>query len=188
MRRIAIVVTGTALVLAAGCSSGGGGQTGPTPAPSAPPTSAPAPVETPTPPACPDGTYRLASFEPRDTQSPIGAGQGGGVRFIFTDGTFTIGSDGSDPIRAKAGPAKAELTVDGEIRGTYSGTPDALRLVAEGTTGELRLKGLGINRTIPMQQVADQIIPSGTVVKATCDPDGGARLDLPRVDLVLARN
>lgn len=186
MPRIAVALVGAVLVLTAGCSSGGG-QTAPTPGPTAPITSAPAPVETPSPPGCPDGTYRLASFEPRVSGSPIGAGQGGGVRFVFTDGTFTIGSDGTDPVRVDAGPAKAQLELDGEIRGTYSGPADALRLVAEGATGELRLKGFGVNRKLPMQQLADQIIPAGTVVKATCDPDGGARLVLPRVDLVLVR-
>lgn len=184
MSRLPVAVAGAALVVLAGCTSGPG--TPPSPSSAATPASAAPSSAASTPAACPDGRYRITALESRGTGSSLGTGQGGDVDFTFTDGTFLIASDGSDPVKVDVGPAKADLRIAGEIRGNYDGPADALHLVVTGASGDVTVKGLGINRHFSARNLADQLIGADARGVASCTSDG-ARLELPRVVLVLAR-
>ena len=185
MPRLPAVVAGAALLLLAGCTSGPSNPTPTSSAPASAPVSAPPSPAPSSPAACPDGRYRITSIESRSTS--LGTGQGGNIDFTFTDGTFTIASDGSGAVKVDLGPAKADLRVNGEIRGTYDGPPDALQLAVTGSTGKATIQGLGVNRSFSTQTLADQLIGSKASGSATCTPDG-ARLALPQATLVLARS
>lgn len=111
---------------------------------------------------------------------------GGDVTLTFTDGTFTLHSDGQDPIKMKIGPANADLTVVGDITGLYSGDASKLKMSVKDAAGTAKIKGGFVNRQLTMRQLADQIVPLNTTGSATCTADG-ATITLPNVAFTLAR-
>jgi hypothetical protein len=183
-RLLAVV---TVALLAAGCSSGPS-----SPGPSAAPTPTTAPSVVPTTPApaaaCPDGAYAITGFEGRGESAAAGKGSGGNITADFTSGTFTISSDGSQPVSLDLGAVNAELRFDGKITGTYAGDPAALALTTTGAHGDAVVKGFGISRSYPVGGLADQLIGTGTTAQVTCDEAAGtAVVVLPNASLTLTR-
>jgi hypothetical protein len=162
----------------------------PVPSPSDPAGSAaPASVSTTPSPAaagCPDGSYAVSAIEGRGSASALGKGSGGNVTMSFVGGSFTLASDGSNPIKLQVGPGSTDLRFAGQIAGTYSGDPAALAMTVTAASGTASVKGFGFSREVPMQQVADQLAPEGSTGAASCDGDH-ARLELPAVVLDLTR-
>ena len=172
------------VLLAAGCSSGPS-----TPVPSAAPTS-PAETASSTPASagkCPDGAYLVTELEGRGSASAVGKGTGGNIAADFDDGRLTITSDGSEPVKVDLGPTNAELRFNGEITGTYSGDPDALKVATTGAHGDVSVKGFGITRSYSAGGLADQLIGRGATAQVTCDDAGTAVVVLPNASLTLTR-
>ena len=168
-------------LLASGCSAGPS-----SPAPSAAP-STPSASAAPTAP-CPDGAYVVTALEGRGEASAAGKGSGGDIGAEFTDGTFTISSDGNEPVKLDLGPVNAEMRFDGRITGTYEGDPSALRLSTEGAKGDVSIKGFGISRSYSASGLADQLIGRGATAQVTCDDAAGtAVVVLPNASLTLTR-
>jgi hypothetical protein len=184
----------TVALLAAGCS---GSPSSPVPSSAssssaaAPPSAAPTVTTspgTPAAPPCPDGDYVVSAFEGRGQASAAGRGSGGNVAADFRSGTFTISSDGSQPVSLDLGPVNAELRFDGDITGTYEGEPSALRLTATGAHGDAVVKGFGVRRSYAMSGLADQLVGSGATAQVTCDGAAGtAVVVLPDASLTLTR-
>lgn len=163
--------------------------TGAAATPTASSASAPssAPTPSPSPAACPSGSYRITALKGQGSASQLGSGVGGDVTLAFADGTFTLHSDGRDPIKMKVGPANADLTIAGDITGRYSGDASALKLSVQDASGTAKIKGGFVNRQLTLRQLADQIVPLNSTGSATCDGDQ-ATLTLPNVALTLARS
>lgn len=169
--------------LAAGCSSG---SSAPTPSPA---LSTTAPAASPASAApCPDGAYLVTALEGRGKASAAGKGTGGNIGADFTSGTFTIGSDGAQPVKLDLGPVNAEMRFNGEITGTYEGDPSALRLTTESARGDVSIKGFGISRTYSAGGLANQLLGRGETAQVTCDDAAGtAVVVLPSASLTLTR-
>ena len=175
------VVLAAAAVLA-GCSS-----EAPALEPTVVPTSA-SPTASASQGACPDGSYRVTALEGRGSASAIGKGSGGDVDATFEDGTFTISSDGGEPVTVDLGPANARLSFDGTITGTYTGEPSALRLTTKDARGEVTIKGFGFTRTRSASTLADQLIGQDATAQVVCDDAAGtAQVTLPEASLTLTR-
>ena len=180
------------LLLAAGCSSGSSdpAPTGPASPPTAEPTVAePTAPSSPTAAgACPDGAYRVTALEGRGAASTIGRGTGGDITADFTAGTFTLASNGADPVRLRVGPTGAQLRFAGTIVASYAGDTAALRLTTTRADGQVSVKGLGVSRTLSGSELADQLIGQGTTAQVTCDEAAGtAVMILPAAALTLTR-
>lgn len=184
MTRAGLLAAGAALLLAAGCS---GPSSAPTP--SAAPTSAATSATTAAPDAaCPDGAYRVTGLEGRGQASAIGKGTGGDIGATFTDGDFSLSSDGRDPVSVDLGPTNAELRFNGEITGTYQGDASALRLSTTGARGEVTVKGFGFTRSRSASALADQLVGQGVTAQVVCDDAAGtAVVTLPNAVLTLTR-
>lgn len=179
-----LAVAGAAL-LAAGCSSGASTPT-PSPVP-IPSTSAPSATVSAGP--CPDGAYVLSAFEGRGKASAAGKGSGGNIAADFTDGTFTISSDGSQPAKLDLGPVNAEMRFNGVIKGTYEGEPSALSLKTTGAQGDVAIKGFGVSRSYSAGGLANQLIGQSATAQVTCDAAAGtAQVVLPNATLTLTRS
>lgn len=186
-RLLAVV---TVVLLAAGCSSGSSapapsaGSTTPAPPSAAAPASSPAATAAP----CPDGAYLVTAFEGRGEASGAGKGTGGNITADFSSGTFTLGSDGTKPMRLDLGAAEAELRFDGEITGTYAGDPSVLRLSTTGARGDAVVKGFGVSRRYPVRDLAEQLFGAGVTAQVSCDDEAGtAVVVLPNATLALTR-
>lgn len=179
-RALTVVAVG---LLAVGCSSG---PSAPTPAP-VPSTSAPAASPASAGP-CPDGAYLVTALEGRGQASAAGKGSGGNIAADFTSGTFTISSDGAEPVTLDLGPVNAEMRFNGEITGTYEGDPSALRLTTKGARGDVSIKGFGVSRTYSAGGLANQLLGAGATAQVTCDDAAGtAVVVLPNASLTLTR-
>ena len=184
MRTMRLLGAAGVVLLAAGCSS-----------PPAAPTPEPAPSTTVTTPApsasagpCPDGSYVLTTFAGRGEASAAGKGSGGNIAADFTDGRFTISSDGSEPAKLDLGPVNAQLRFDGEITGTYEGDPTALTLKTTGAHGDVAIKGFGVSRSYSAGGLANQLIGQSATAQVTCDDAAGtAVVTLPNASLTLTR-
>ena len=172
-----------AVLLAAGCSSG---ATAPTPTPTSATTTSAAPSASPA--ACPDGSYLITGFEGRGNASAAGKGTGGNITADFTDGKYTIASDGTDPVKLDLGVTSAEMRFNGEIAGTYTGDPAALRLTTTGAHGDAVVKGFGISRSFSAGGLANQLIGQDATAQVTCDDAAGTVVVvLPSAQLTLTR-
>ena len=183
MRRSAGAVVLAAAVVLAGCSAE---------APAQEPTIVPPPPASSSPTAaagtCPDGAYRVTALEGRGSASAIGKGSGGDVDATFRDGTFTISSEGAEPVTVDLGPTNARLSFDGTITGTYTGEPSALRLTTKDARGEVTIKGFGFTRTRSASTLADQLIGQDATAQVVCDDAAGtAQVTLPEASLTLTR-
>ncbi|MBA8792627.1 hypothetical protein FHX74_000221 [Friedmanniella endophytica] len=156
--------------------------------PSSPPSPVPAPASSATSAAasptasdrCPDGRYTITRLEGQGSASALGTGTGGDLTLAFTDGRWTLDSDGASAMKLDVGPGTVDLTFDGTITGDYSGSPDDLTMTVTDATGSARLKGFGVDRTSSARQIADRIVPTGTTGSATCTATG-ATITLPTV-------
>ena len=195
MRRMRLLAAAAVVLLATGCSSG---STAPVSSPVAAPVSAvpttpagPSPTTASSAPAsapCPDGAYLVTGFEGRGEASAAGKGSGGDVTADFTSGTFTLSSDGAQPVTLDLGAVNAELRFDGAITGTYAGDPADLRLTTTGAHGDAVVRGFGVSRSYPAGDLADQLIGAGAQAQVTCDDAAGtAVVVLPNASLTLTR-
>lgn len=184
MRKTRLLAMATVALLAAGCSAG---SSTPTPTPAAVTTTAAASGPASAGP-CPDGAYVVTALEGRGTAAAAGKGSGGDIAASFTSGTFTISSDGAEPVKLDLGPVNAEMRFDGEITGTYEGDPSALALKTTGAHGDVGIKGFGVSRSYTAGGLADQLIGQAATAQVTCDDAAGtAVVVLPNVRLTLAR-
>lgn len=188
MTRSGLLAAGAAVLVASACSSG---PTTPAPSP-APTDGSPSAVAPATPSASPgtclDGAYRVTALEGRGSASALGKGSGGDIDASFSDGDFTISSDGAEPVKVDLGPVNADMRFDGRITGTYESEADALRLTTTSADGEGTVKGLGFSRSLSARALADQIFGRDATGQVVCDPSsGGAVLTLPAAVLTLAK-
>jgi hypothetical protein len=178
---VGAAVLSTAALLA-GCSS-----EAPALEPTVVPTTA-SPTPTASAGSCPEGAYRVTALEGRGSASAIGKGSGGDVEADFSDGTFTISSDGAEPVTVDLGPTNAKLSFDGTITGTYEGEASALRLTTKEARGEVTIKGFGFTRTRSASTLADQLIGQDATAQVVCDDAAGtAQVTLPEASLTLTR-
>ena len=186
MPKMGLLAAATVVLLAAGCSSG---ASTPTPTPTPEPTpSATSASPTASPGDCPDGAYTITSFEGRGETSAAGKGTGGDITADFSSGTFTIASDGSDPVKLDLGPSNAELRFNGEIKGEYRGAATALKLATTGAHGDVSIKGFGFTRNFSVGGLANQLIGKSATAQVTCDDAAGtAVVLLPNASLTLTR-
>ncbi|SEP63066.1 hypothetical protein [Microlunatus flavus] len=184
--RAGLLVAGAAALLATACSAT------PEPAQTPGPTvtfESPTPSETASAGACPDGSYRVTGLEGRGEAAAIGKGTGGDIDADFTDGTFTISSDGAQPVTVDIGPTNAQLRFDGTISGTYAGEPSALRLTTKSADGDVSIKGFGFTRTRSASELAGQLLGKGVTAQVTCDDAAGtAAVTLPNASLTLKKS
>jgi hypothetical protein len=181
--KVRLLAVWTVVLLAAGCSSGPASPTpSPEPTPSVAASSTPASAG-----PCPDGAYTITSFEGRGETASAGKGTGGNITADFTSGTFTIASDGSDPVTLDLGPSNAELRFNGEIKGEYRGDPAALRLSTTGAHGDVSIKGFGFTRNFSVGGLANQLIGKSATAQVTCDAAGTTVVILPNASLTLTR-
>ena len=185
MPKMRLLMTAAVVLLAAGCSSG---ATTPTTTPAPTPTVA-APSASVSPGPCPDGAYVLTAFEGRGAASAAGKGTGGNIAADFSDGKFTISSDGSQPATLDLGPVNAQMRFNGEITGTYEGDPSALELKTTGAHGDVAIKGFGVSRNYSAGGLANQLIGQAATAQVTCDDAAGTALVvLPNASLTLTRS
>lgn len=138
----------------------------PTATASAPETSA-----SPTDANCPAGEYTLQSFDVTGANGALGKGSGGDVSVEFDNGRYEIDFDDDNPIQLTTGGSSARLVTDGEIKGTYTGSGDAITFTLGRASGRATLKGDGNkSRTLQMSQVAKVIGLDGKG-SATCAGD-----------------
>lgn len=151
-----------------------------TPAPSAPPSTPPAitanptpvsteatsaPTDSPATAACPSGDYQATSVTSGSTK--VGVRD---VDAMFRDGAYTFEFDDDEPITVTLGKQTGKVRVDGDLRGTYTGEPDALTFKLGKTTGTARFTRNGKTVAVPMKQVATAFAPQGKG-SAVCNGD-----------------
>jgi hypothetical protein len=203
-------VAATALILLAGCTSGG--ATGSTPTPSAPaptPSAASPSLVAPSTPSgsiapatpggsptststalvpgadCLTGTWRLVRFIGLGEQATYGTGQGGDVTVTFDNGRYNLIGEGEKPITVNLAGESATLTVDGTVTGTYQ--PDGAEMsftVAE-ATGQGTLQAGNQKETLPMASIGQVIAPQGKATLAC--PNNVLLVALPTVRLEFER-
>ncbi|SDV04109.1 hypothetical protein SAMN04488544_3916 [Microlunatus sagamiharensis] len=182
--RFGLLAAGAAVLVASACSSSPT-TPAPSPAPSSETSSA-----APTAPAgaCPDGAYRVTALEGRGSASALGKGSGGDIDASFSDGDFTISSDGADPVKVDLGPVNADMRFNGKITGTYEGDSDALRLTTTSADGEVTVKGFGFTRSRSASALSGQLLGQGVTAQVVCDDAAGtAVVTLPNAALTLTR-
>jgi hypothetical protein len=181
-----------ALSMLTACQAGVRSDTASTPAASAGPASAAASSPQPAPAGdCPLGTYRLTAItSKRGVSTPIGdlkvTAGGGGITMTFgADGTWRLSASGSQPLTLETGGISAQGTASGEVRGRYVRIGDSLGFQQQASSGEVTVRYQGSSRSVPMDEFATALAPSG-VTTATCT---GADLTLTSetVDLTLVR-
>lgn len=181
--RLALV---TLLLPLVGCTPGTAPAPDPTPASITAPV--PPPVPSPSTVLCPDGAYVVSALKGHGAGSALRRGTGGDIAATFVGGVFTLSSEGSTPMAVDLGPVDGELRFTGAITSTYAGPPEALVLSVTSATGEVSIKGFGVARTASAEQLAGQLISSGTTAQVTCDDAAGtAVVVLPSASLTLTR-
>lgn len=133
-------------------------------------TSEPATSSGPTADTCPAGEYTLRSFKVSGAGGSLGEGTGGDVSVEFDNGRYEVDFDADDPITLTAGGGSGQLILDGEIKGTYTGSGDSMTFKLGTSNGTARLKGEGTSRTIKMSEAAKVIGLNGKG-SATCSGD-----------------
>lgn len=182
--RFGLLAAGAAVLVASACSSSPT-TPAPSPAPSSETSSA---APTASSGACPDGAYRVTALEGRGNASALGKGSGGDIDAAFSDGDFTISSDGAEPVKVDLGPVNADMRFDGKITGTYEGEADALRLTTTSADGEVTVKGFGFTRSRSASALAGQLLGQGVTAQVVCDDAAGtAVVTLPNAALTLTK-
>ena len=179
--RGSLILLAAAPVLLVGCSGPAATTSAPPPAvtssatpidasPTAAATSASPTDDSTTTAGCPAGDYTLQSFDVTGADGSLGKGTGGDVSVEFDNGRYEIDFDDDDPISLTIGDATGQLVVDGEIKGTYTGSGDAITFTLGRASGQATLKRDGKSRTLPMSQLAKVTGLSGKG-SATCTGD-----------------
>ena len=204
MNRLAgLVLTVTALLLMAGCSSGGGQATTPTPEPSAPNTAvaspspvAPSTAAGPSTPAgtstalipgadCLTGTWRLVRFVGLGEQATYGTGQGGDVTVTFDNGRYELVGKGQRPITVNLAGESAQLRINGTVAGTYQPDGAEMSFTIAKSSGEGTLQSGDQRQTLPMESIGQVIAPRGKATLAC--PNNVLLVALPTVRLEFER-
>lgn len=181
---VRLVGLAAAVLLLAGCSSSASSSS-PSPT-SGPSTTTPAPSASAGP--CPGGAYLVTALEGRGEASDVGKGTGGNITADFSSGTFTLSSDGSVPVKIHIGPGSADMRLDGQIVGDYSGPASALRLTTKRADGNVSVKAFGLTRSRSLSALSDQLIGQGATAQVTCDDQAGtAVVVLPNASITLTR-
>ena len=141
-------------------------QTSPLPTSASPVATAPssAPATTPATTqsaACPAGEYKATGF------TGGGLGAAGKVKVTdvdvtFRNGRYTFEFDEDHPVTLSIGKRTEKVRIDGEIRGSYSGSPDALTFTVGSSTGTAKVSQNGATRSFPMREVATVLAPQGS--------------------------
>lgn len=141
-------------------------QTSPLPTSASPVATAPssAPATTPATTqsaACPAGEYKATGF------TGAGLGAAGKVKVTdvdvtFRNGRYTFEFDEDHPVTLSIGKRTEKVRIDGEIRGSYSGNPDALTFTVGSSTGTAKVSQNGATRSFPMREVATVLAPQGS--------------------------
>lgn len=130
-----------------------------------PPTSVPTGAATTTSAApaaaCPSGEYRATGFTAVGANAASGKGKVTDVGVTFRDGRYTFDFDDDQTVSLTLGDSTAKVRIDGEVRGTYTGTPEALTFTLGDTKGTARITQNGKSQTITMKQVAAVLAPQG---------------------------
>ncbi|MBP8919058.1 MAG: hypothetical protein R2742_16475 [Micropruina glycogenica] len=130
-----------------------------------PPTSVPTGANTTTSAApaaaCPSGEYRATGFTAVGANAASGKGKVTDVGVTFRDGRYTFDFDDDQTVSLTLGDSTAKVRIDGEVRGTYTGTPEALTFTLGDTKGTARITQNGKSQTITMKQVAAVLAPQG---------------------------
>lgn len=179
MRQAALVLRPEALLATAACS----GNT--TPARTDPVSAGPVvsgsaePIAAPTAP--PAGRYRLDRFVGAGARDNDGTCGGGDVTLAFTD---RVQGAGQDTIRLTLAGGTGNLTMNGSVRGTYTGTGSTYDFTVEKSTGSATLSAAG-QQQLSIEDAASLLAPRGRAVLA-CNPPKMVLL-LPAVRLDLSR-
>lgn len=176
VRPFALLVAVPALLV--GCSAAAAPASAPPPpaitanptpvstdATAAPPATTTAPAA-----ACPSGDYRATSVALAAPGASPGKGTVTDVDVTFRNGRYVFDFDDDHPVTVTIDKRSTRVRVDGEIRGSYTGTPDALTFDVTGTEGSARFTQDGRNRSLTMQRVADLVAPQGKG-SAVCNGD-----------------
>ena len=164
--RRSLVLLAAAGVILAGCSGAPTTTTAPATAPasSAEPTSA-SPSASPTEPAstagCPSGAYRPTSFTAIGANQAEGKGTVEDAEVTFTDGRYRMEFDADDLVEVTAGDRTERISIDGTLRGTYTGTADDLTFALTAANGSAKYTVDGKTRTFTMKQIAAILAPQG---------------------------
>lgn len=196
----AVVVTAGAVLGLTACSGSSGADASASPAPAATETSAaatpgpdagaaspsPSPVATLPVTRCLSGTYALVRFVAVGSET-YGTGQGGDVTVSFGDDRYTLTGGGAKPVVVTIGGQTGDLTVDGQVKGTYRLKDDTATFTQTSASGSgtLGAVGGGGGQKVTMQQVAKVIGLSGDG-KVACT-DQAMTITLPAVRLELGR-
>lgn len=169
--RLALAVLLAVPALLAGCSA--------TPAPTTPESSSPpaitanpTPVSTeattattaggsPAATTCPSGDYQATGFTAAGADSTTGTGALRDVDVSFRGGRYVFEFDEDDPITLTINGRRGRVRIDGDVRGSYTGTADDLTFTLGDTTGTARITQGGTTRTVSMKQVATVLAPQG---------------------------
>lgn len=111
--------------------------------------------------ACPSGEYRATGFTAVGANAASGKGKVTDVGVTFRDGRYTFDFDDDQTVSLTLGDSTAKVRIDGEVRGTYTGTPEALTFTLGDTKGTARITQNGKSQTITMKQVAAVLAPQG---------------------------
>ena len=111
--------------------------------------------------ACPAGEYKATGF------TGAGLGAAGKVKVTdvgvtFRNGRYTFEFDEDHPVTLSIGKRTEKVRIDGEIRGSYSGNPDALTFTVGSSTGTAKVSQNGATRSFPMREVATVLAPQGS--------------------------
>ena len=111
--------------------------------------------------ACPVGEYKATGF------TGAGLGAAGKVKVTdvdvtFRNGRYTFEFDEDHPVTLSIGKRTEKVRIDGEIRGSYSGNPDALTFTVGSSTGTAKVSQNGATRSFPMREVATVLAPQGS--------------------------
>lgn len=197
-----------ALLLATGCSAGAP-TPGHTPLPSQTVTSgAPTPESAPATPtgsanptgsltsaagptlsggpaACLTGRYRLARFVGVGDRATYGTGEGGDVTVAFDRGGYELAGAGQEPVRLTLAGQRADLSIDGTVKGAYDVRGDVVTFRTGKSAGTATLAAGKNRQTLTMAQVASVLAPDGAGTLA-CSADravvvfADVRLELER--------
>lgn len=131
--------------------------------------SAPATTAGSTAAHCPAGEYTLVSFAVVGVNGSLGAGSGGDVSVEFTKGRYQADFDEDTPISMTTGSSTGQLRVDGEIKGSYTGSGDSVSFKLDSSKGTATIKGHNenVSRSLKMAAVAKVLGLNGKGA-ATC--------------------
>lgn len=119
---------------------------------------------------CPSGDYTMKSFSVTGVNGALGKGTGGDAAVEFDNGRYAIDFDDDNPIALTTRGDTGQLVVDGEIKGTYTGSGDSITFKLGTATGRATIKGEGKSRAVKLDQFAKLIGLNGKA-SASCSGD-----------------